>query len=554
VRRVNSEERSGRLALVVFFSRLRWAALILGPALAFGATPPPTSVPGILGSTAFVALYNLLLSFAPRLPSRWLDGLALSSVVADFAVATAWVLLDGNERANNTVIILALIGFEAGTLYLWRGTLIAGCGSVLSIAALQVEQTRLFHRTFDPFDFAFVAGAILLVPALGAGAASIIRRQRQELAVAGRLVEESEGRLRTVLNSTPVGIAQVGPDGAILGCNPTLAAMFGVAETELTGHSLDEFGDRSPEAAPLAFGDLGIAHSSAIERRFRLGDGRSFLAHLTVSPVERPIGKPGAYVVVVEDITAERNAEMAKESATAELARVSNLKSKFMSVVSHEFRNGLVGIVGYADLMQGTDVSPQEVKEFAADIFLDGTRLTRLITDMLDLDKMEEGRMPIHLDDVKLNSVVQDAVDRAAATSTEHSFKLQLDSRLTTLPADRDRVAQVMANLLSNAVKYSPAGGEIAITTLWDEKTAHVSVRDHGVGIPADSLQKVFERYSRLDNEATRNVGGTGLGLPIVKEIVQLHGGRIWATSEPGLGATFEFTLPLARAGAARAE
>ncbi|MHB8589865.1 MAG: sensor histidine kinase [Candidatus Dormibacteraceae bacterium] len=546
---MNSEERSGRLALVVFFSRLRWAALILGPALAFGATPPPISVPGILGSTAFVGLYNVLLSFAPRLPSRWLDRLALGSVVADFTAATAWVLFDGNERANNTVIILALIGFEVGTLYLWRGALISGCGSVLSIAALQVEQMMLFHRPFDPFDFAFVAGAILLVPALGAGAASIIRGQRRELAAAIGNLKEREQRLRAILNSTPVGIAHVGPDGAILGCNPTLAAMLGVAETELTGRSLDEFRDRSPEAAPLAYEDLGIAHSSAIEQRFLRGDGRSFWAHLTASPVGSPIGKPGAYVVVVEDITAERNAELAKESATAELARVSNLKSKFMSVVSHEFRNGLVGIVGYAELMQGTDVPPEEVREFAGDIFNDGTRLNRLITDMLDLDKMEEGRMPIHLDDVELNSVVHDAVDRAAATSPEHSFKLELDSRLATLPADRDRVAQVMANLLSNAVKYSPAGGEIAITTRWHEKSAHVSVRDQGVGIPADSLQKVFERYSRLENEATRNVGGTGLGLPIVKEIVELHGGRVWATSEPGHGATFEFTLPLSRAG-----
>ena len=550
VQPVNSEERSGRLALVSFFSKVRWAALILGPALAFGTTPRPISVSGILGATAFLGLYNLLLSFTPRLPSRWLDGLVLGSVVADFAVATAWVLLDGDERANNTVILLALVGFEASTFYLWRGALISGCFAILSIAALRVEQAVLFRTTFDFFDFVFIAVALLMVPALGAGAASVIRRQRQELAIAAMRMQESEGRLHAVFNSTPVGIAHVGADGAILGCNPTLAAMLGIAETELTGHSLDEFRDRrSDSAAPIAYEHLGVARSSILEQRFRRSDGRSFSAHLTASAVDSPIGEPKAYVVVVEDVTAERTAELAKESAMTELARVSDLKSKFVSVVSHEFRNALVGIVGFADLMQGSEVSPQEVREFAKDIFNDGTRLTRLITDMLDLDKMAEGRMPIHLDDVELNRIVHDAVDKAVATSPEHSFKIELDSRLTTVMADRDRLAQVMANLLSNAVKYSPAGGEIAITTRHDGELAHVSVRDHGVGIPADSLKKVFERYSRLDNEATRNVGGTGLGLPIIKEIVELHGGQVWVTSEPGAGATFEFTLPLTRAG-----
>jgi signal transduction histidine kinase len=174
-----------------------------------------------------------------------------------------------------------------------------------------------------------------------------------------------------------------------------------------------------------------------------------------------------------------------------------------------------------------------------------------MITEMLDLDRMESGRMTLNRERADVNAIVAEAAGRLASSAARHPIDLNLDPDLPLIEIDKDKIAQVLLNLLSNAVKYSPNGGPISVTTRVEGDMVHVFVRDSGMGIAIESLEKVFERFSRLESDATRYIQGTGLGLPISRQIVEMHGGRAWVESTLDEGSVFQFTLPLAAVAAA---
>ena len=243
-----------------------------------------------------------------------------------------------------------------------------------------------------------------------------------------------------------------------------------------------------------------------------------------------------------------------QRAAVVELERLNRAKSDFVSIVSHEFRTPLTGIQGFSEMMASEDLTLDEMREYAGDINKDAHRLNRMITEMLDLDKMESGRMQLNRERLDLNAVITEAADRVRPNAPQHPVSLRLDPLVGEMNGDRDKLVQVMVNLLSNAVKYSPNGGEIVVSTRAEGDAAHIVVRDHGMGIPHAALETIFERYGRVESPATRHIQGTGLGLPIVRQIVQLHGGTVWAESTVGEGSVFHITLPRAAAGAVMAD
>jgi signal transduction histidine kinase len=196
-------------------------------------------------------------------------------------------------------------------------------------------------------------------------------------------------------------------------------------------------------------------------------------------------------------------------------------------------------------MMRDEDFGVEEMTEMASDIYEDAKRLNRMISEMLDLDRMESGRMTLNLDGVDLNEVLVRTTDQIRSNAPSHRISLQLDEGIPELLADRDKLTQVVTNLLTNAVKYSPEGGEITVDSRLEGNFVHVRVVDEGMGIRPEVLEKLFEPYTRVESQATRYIQGTGLGLAITRQIVRLHGGEIWVESEPDVGSTFHFTVPL---------
>jgi signal transduction histidine kinase len=234
-----------------------------------------------------------------------------------------------------------------------------------------------------------------------------------------------------------------------------------------------------------------------------------------------------------------------QQQSAARLEQLSGAKSHFVSIVSHEFRTALTGIHGFSEMLRDEELSREEIRDYATDINEEAKRLNRMIAEMLDLERMESGRMGLNLQPVELNSLIMSAAGAAQRGAPLHQVVLKLEPHLPVLTADRDKLSQVVANLLSNAVKYSPNGGEIMVGTQLDDNAVSMQVRDQGVGMAPEDLGSVFERFRRARTAATRYVPGTGLGLPIVRQIVELHGGRVWAESALGKGSTFHVALPL---------
>jgi two-component system, sensor histidine kinase and response regulator len=240
----------------------------------------------------------------------------------------------------------------------------------------------------------------------------------------------------------------------------------------------------------------------------------------------------------------DQNIELDKSNV--ELVKINIRQKGLVSVVSHEFRSALTSIVGFSELMRGTECSPEEIKEFATMILSDAQRTTRLINDLLDLSRLESGQVKFTVESIDPNTIIKEAIARVRP-NIPHQIQLHLDTTLPLLTGDSDKLIQVLTNILNNASKYSPKGGNIVVISEKLDDFLHLCIQDHGIGIPQDKLEQVFEPYSRVTSDATRDISGTGLGLSIVREIIKLHDGNVWVESQLGEGSLFHIMLPFAR-------
>jgi PAS domain S-box-containing protein len=360
-------------------------------------------------------------------------------------------------------------------------------------------------------------------------------------------LEQRTNLLNEVILHAPLGVARVGPDYRVIDANPRMGTLLHAPEQIMVGSLVAEY--LSPEEAtrvleqfkPL---DAGAVDNIEGDSPARRADGSEVWLHWSVTAVRSRSGKLEYYLAMFEDITSKHEAEETAAANLASLERLNQLKSEFVSMVSHEFRTALVGIQGFSEILSTEANSPEEVKSLAGDIFSDSQRLNRMINEMLDLDRMEAGKIRIQPKPVDLNSLVREVIDRARASSDNHSLRTDLDEALPIINADPDRLIQVISNLVSNAIKYSPDGGEVTISTAAGNGQVHVAVKDQGVGIPPEFIGRVFGRYERFENSKTSKVVGTGLGLAISRQIIELHGGKIWVESKVGSGSTFQFTVP----------
>ena len=242
-------------------------------------------------------------------------------------------------------------------------------------------------------------------------------------------------------------------------------------------------------------------------------------------------------------------AELAQAQADllAERARVQELQNTFVSIVSHELQTPVAIIKGYAGTLRRPDTtwSPAVVQRVAATIEAECDRLTRLITDLLDLSRIQAGTVAMAFHPVELAELLNEVVQQARSRAPERDIRLAPLPDLPWIKGDHDKLRMALSNLVDNAVKYSPQGGPITIGASLVGDEVRLWVRDEGIGVPSEERERIFERFHRVDTRLSRETPGAGMGLYICKVIAEAHNGRVWVESAgAGLGSTFYIALP----------
>lgn len=342
------------------------------------------------------------------------------------------------------------------------------------------------------------------------------------------LLIEGRERVEAVLDATTDGLVVLSSAFVVTFANPAAQTILGRSAEELVGSRLD-----TPQLGWV--NDPELAESGGREIEFK-HDDRTRVVMATASPIIDSDGDVIGRVISLRDITAE-----------AEAAR---MKNEFVSTVSHELRTPLTSIKGYVDLILDGDAGEISdiQREFLSIVKENSDRLVDLINEMLDLSRIESGRIHLKVEPLDVEDVTAGALDtfRAVLAQSDRSIEVDIEPGLPLIAADRDRVRQVLINLVSNALKYSPAGGPVLIRVAIEHEQIRFSVTDHGLGIDEQDQKLLFTKFYRVDSAMTREIGGTGLGLSICKSIIELLGGKIGADSEIGKGSTFWFTLPVA--------
>jgi signal transduction histidine kinase len=246
-----------------------------------------------------------------------------------------------------------------------------------------------------------------------------------------------------------------------------------------------------------------------------------------------------------------QNARLFREIAdkSRQLEAASRHKSEFLANMSHELRTPLNAVIGFSEVLIQRMFGDLNAKqdEYLKDIYASGQHLLSLINDILDLSKIEAGRMELAPAPFHLPTALENAITLVRERAARHGITLEihLDPRLGDLVGDERKVKQVLLNLLSNAIKFTPEGGRISLKAALTDRSVEISVSDTGIGIAPEDQAAIFEEFRQVGSDEARKLEGTGLGLTLAKKFVELHGGRIWVDSELGSGSTFTFTLPV---------
>ena len=318
-----------------------------------------------------------------------------------------------------------------------------------------------------------------------------------------------------------------------------------------------EKGNLKARANLISNDEIGVLSQSFDKMAFQLEKSRSDLEDLNRNLEFRVLEKTENLTRAYERLQfSNQNLAIANrdlEEANRKLKEIDQVKSDFISIVSHELRTPLTSIKAFTELIIMKPLMPGEKRTKLLNIINnESDRLARLINDILDLTKIEAGKLVWHITRLSLEEVIQTSVSSIQSLADNKSIMLTTSVRnpLPLLFGDKDRLVQVITNILSNSIKFTPPGGSIKINTRYETAPRPqivVAVSDSGVGIPEGDLEKIFEKFRRSGDILTNTTEGTGLGLTITRQIVEYHGGAIWAESRPNEGSTFTFTLPLSK-------
>jgi signal transduction histidine kinase len=418
----------------------------------------------------------------------------------------------------------------------------------LLVVPLQVEDTPLgaLYVEAGPKQSGFtseeidLAGALVRQTALALGAARLHARTGQLLAQAA----DAKARLDAVINSASEGILLLDAAGQVLIANPFVHTLYGVTPGRLVGSSLAALREQLAGAF-VASADIAAAFPAERDpeaehvSEYRLARPRPRIVRQIAGPVYDRAGMLLGQIIVIHDITAEHAALRAQD--------------ELLRVASHELKTPVTSIKGFGQLMQREFAAPagpnlDRARRHLARMLGQLDRLTALVNELLDVSRIETGRLELHREPCDLAMIVTEVIERQLSSEAGAAQQICFAGELGSLVGEWDpsRIDQVVTNLLDNAVKYSPADSIVQITLVEQDGQAHLAISDAGIGIPAGQLAGLFTPFARATNATSQAYPGIGLGLYIVRRITEQHGGRAWAESSEGQGSTFHVLLPLA--------
>ncbi len=422
----------------------------------------------------------------------------------------------------------AVIAIGSSSLLQWASELIAGDG---------FDSMRLPSLLLLPVALTFMATSTVLSSRRTAAQRVLLRTQARQLERALSNAKRQEQRLAEVLNAVEFGVIRFGRDGEGGTMNAAYARLYGfdVADPGAAREGVAFAADRS---TPLGLAELPFNRAAAGEEFDDVvtwvPDGASGLRAVSVTArrLYDADGEPDGGVVVARDVTAELTAVRARDDLVAS--------------VSHELRTPMTSVLGYIDLTLEADGLTEPVRRNLGVMQRNGERVLELIGSILHAARRADAPEPLALAEVEMHAVLADAVEAIRVRAEERDIAVRVTtSEPAVVRGDAFRLRQVVDNLLSNAVKYNRQGGEVALGATGDDETVWIVVRDTGIGIADDELPKVFDRFYRSNAVRRGTEHGSGLGLGIVRELVERHGGTIDIDSEAGQGTTVIVALPV---------
>jgi protein-histidine pros-kinase len=368
----------------------------------------------------------------------------------------------------------------------------------------------------------------------------------------------AEEKVRALLESAPDAMVIVGSDGRIVLVNRQAELLFGYERDDLLGQPVEvlvphRFRRRHGDHRTSYFHTPTVRPMGAGLQLYGLRrDDTQFPVEISLSPIET---EEGMFVsAAIRDVTDRRVAEerlqfaLERERQAMERQReLDRLKDEFLSIASHELRTPLSLILGFSEMLTRKNhlIDADKRGQLLDRIWSNASAMNRMVEQLLDYSRLEAGKVSIRPEREDLRPLVEGCVGRLKDLLRAHTLSIDVDPALTA-EVDAQAFERILANLLTNAAKFTPEGGAIRVGAETHEGEVVVRVEDSGIGIPAEEQGRLFERFYQgtAAGGATR---GTGIGLSIVKRYVELHGGRVWVKSQPGVGSSFFFTLPFVR-------
>ncbi|WP_445240936.1 hybrid sensor histidine kinase/response regulator [Microcoleus vaginatus] len=467
----------------------------------------------------------------------------------DFAV----ILLD--------VQMPGMDGFETATLIRSRDR--SRATPIIFITAFSSNDTHVFKGyslgavdyLFKPLEPEILTSKVQVFVELFQKTVEV-KQQATQLAAVNSELSKSEERFRTLCACSPLGIYLADVEGRCTYINPRCQAICGLTLEE----SLAEVWQREvhPEDRDRVVADwlAWIKESQEYSNEFRLAGSEAVRwIHVQSSPMFSDLGKLIGHVGTIRDVTDRKQAEeergrlIREQVARQEAERANQMKDEFLAILSHELRTPLNAILGWSRLLRTKTFDQETIDKALETIERNAKSQAQLIEDILDVSRILRGKLNLNMHPIRLESVIKLAIDSLQPLSEEKSLVLELtcSPNVGEVIGDADRLQQIVWNLLSNAIKFTPQEGkvEVRLESVADE--AQIQIIDSGIGIAPDFLPYVFDRFRQADSSTTRSYGGLGLGLAIVRHLVELHGGKVDAENNPGEGAKFTVALPIAQ-------